>query len=164
MLSPAKQGIFRPLVGKAWGAHCARKNLQASDRGAQDKWYRSILLETAHVYTTNEIRAADQFDAVCLAFATIWGDEREITYWVRAPERRLMWLIRDRLDKISFIAGTRHGWPYAVAINTHMNLPLTMEEAPESDLKKVFNALDKRLQGLRKRAAANQEIGLAVPF
>ena len=158
MLTPAKQGIFRPLVAKAWRAHSARIGVATSDKAAQDKWYRKVLLNNVHVYTTNEIKEADQFDAACLAFATIVGDEREIDYWVRAPERRMMYLIRDRLSKIAEIEGKPCDWTYAKGVAEHMELPGSMGEMPEEGLKKVFIAIDRHLQRLRKRGASSVHV------
>ena len=102
MLTPSKQGIFRPLKAAAWRAHCARSNIVlVHDKIAEDRWYRQTLVTQCGIYTTKEIAGNDAsaFDALCLCFATIAGDETQIEYWARATERRALWQLKQNMSK-----------------------------------------------------------------
>ena len=48
------QGQFRPLVAKAWQAHCTQLALDPKDGAAYNAWYREILHDCAGIRSTRE--------------------------------------------------------------------------------------------------------------
>jgi len=143
--SKSQEGQYRPLVKRAWAAHCARNGIHPDSRLGYDNWYRGILLDTCQVYTTREANGADDYDRLMLAFAEIVGDERQIDYWSKAPERRFKWMIRTELKKLGIIPGSPAAQAYLEGIMRHMHLDqLRYDDLPVEHLKKIFIALDKQ--------------------
>lgn len=105
-LKGRQQAIYRPLVKSAWVVYCHRIGWPSEDRTPLDAWYRKNLVDALGIYTTKEIATREQFDAVCLHFATVAGDQDQIDYWVRAPERRAMWQLRRSMGN------ARVNWQY----------------------------------------------------
>jgi hypothetical protein len=93
----------------------------------------------------------DDYDLACLHFAQIAGDDNAISYFSASAERRMRHLISDRIRSISALEGWTCDWHYVRSIYEHMNLPLTIDEAPAKLLWKVFQALDTHVRRLRKR-------------
>jgi hypothetical protein len=157
-LTPRLQGLFRPLVLKAWLAHCERDAaLDPMDVEAEARWYRSVLMDRFGFDSTKAIDPANvkQVDELFQAFAQISGDEQEIDYWSRCEERRMLYLIRKSLERISELEHFTADWKYVRAMWAHMNLPLTPDEAPAEILHTLFQALDthvRRLEEARKAA------------
>lgn len=104
-LSRSQNAIYRPLVKTAY-----RVYLEKGGTLKFDPWYRHELVTAAGIYTTKQIQGAEDFDALCLHFATLTNDQEQIDYWSRAPERRALW----RLDQTMAKAGV--GWAYVEAI------------------------------------------------
>lgn len=48
------QGIYRPLVAKAWQLHCTRLAMDPKDGVAYNAWYRQILNDCAGIKSTRE--------------------------------------------------------------------------------------------------------------
>ncbi len=73
---------FRPLVAKAWAAHCratmpppALAEALERDNRAKDKWYRANLHEACGVYTSVELNQKDDFERAMAHFEAICGDD-----------------------------------------------------------------------------------------
>jgi hypothetical protein len=153
------QGLFRPLVTKAWLAHCER-NVDLDPMSSIDHsiWYRKVMMDKFHFDSTKAIDGDNvkQVDELFQLFAQISGDEHEIDYWSRCEERRMLYHIRKRLERISELQHFVADWKYVRAMWSHMNLPLTPEEAPAEILQTLFQALDthvRRLERDRKESA-----------
>ena len=137
--TPRQQKFYRPLIKKAWLAHCAREKVHPESRFAYEEWYRCTLLEAVGAYTTKELNPVSDFDAVMLAFAQIANDG----YWIKrcadAQERRWKFLIAERLKQL------RASRAYLDGILAQMNLDQQpFDELPAEYLKMVFIALDKQ--------------------
>jgi hypothetical protein len=140
--TPAQQGKYRPIVNRAWHVHCDRTSQAPNAPLAFRCWYEQQLMEVLGVPTTRNAGHKAQFEICMLWFAQIAGEDREIAYWSSAAERTMQYLITQRLDELSWLEHRPHDWRYARAIYAHMNLPLSMDEAPAMCLWKVFQALD----------------------
>lgn len=136
-----QQKYFRPMVKAAWAKHCVREKIHPDSRMAYDNWYRSVLLDSAGIYTTKEANPAADFDAVMLAFAQIAGDD----YWIKrcseGVERRWKFLIDQKLRALG---KTR---AYLGGILRHMRLDQQpLDDLPAEYLQKVFIALDEQFK------------------
>ena len=94
MLTGRQNGIFRPLAKAAYKAYCDRGGV-----GSYDDFYRRELMRAIGVFTTKQIKSGVEFDTICAHFATLSGDEKQIEYWSRAPERRAIWILRKSMGK-----------------------------------------------------------------
>lgn len=151
MLNGKQQSIFRPLVDRAWLAYCSRRPAgNVNSREDRAAWYRKVLVQELGVYSTKEIQPDDQdrFDTLCLVFATISGDQAQIDYWSRAPERRAMW----RLE--STMRNARVDWAYVRGIARNMNLgDRPIEDLPAELILKLNTAVFKYLKRKEKKNA-----------
>jgi len=101
--SRAQQGIFRPLLQRAWEVHCRRNAGCASDRAARDIWYRGELLAEFGVDSTRDMTQTRDFEQVMAHFESITGDS--LTWGLRifdGDSRRIL----HEVDKIT----KKHGW------------------------------------------------------
>ncbi len=116
MLTGKQQAIYRPLVDRAWSAFCKR-DIMGYVMG-RDAWYRKVLVQELGIYSTKEIPGNDgqKFDALCLVFATITGDQKEIEYWSSAAERRALWMLRQTMQN----AGVDEPYVRGIARNMGM--------------------------------------------
>jgi len=105
-LSGRENAIYRPLAKRAWQAYQA-----AGGQFPYDPWYRGELVATVGVYTTKEIKDKEDLEALCLRFSIIIGDDEQIDYWSRAPERRALW----QLNRTMKNAGVNYAYVGAVA-------------------------------------------------
>ena len=142
MLTPWQNKTYRPLVEKAWRAHCGRTaGSDLMDKVARDQWYRKQLMAGSGVYTTKQIgpQDAQAFDGLCLHFATIACDMEQIAYWSTAEERRALW----RLDQNMKRAGL--DWPYVRGIAKAMHLldknHTEIQDLPAEHILKLATAL-----------------------
>lgn len=142
MFSPRQQGIFRPLVHRAWVLHCERAALDPFNKIDRDSWYRGELLRVIGVGSTKDCDQVKDFDTVLAHFAVMAEDEYWIAKLARAAEDRMVWLIRERLAELDKIEHHPNGWEYVVSIYKHMHLPADMGDCPAQLLWKVFQALD----------------------
>lgn len=141
MLTGKQNSIFRPLVEKAWSALCVRNSVSLSDEVAHKAWYRKVLVMQFGFYSTKQVPADNSvlFDELCLHFATLSGDEREIGYWSAAEERRAMWRLTHTMEN----AGV--GWPYVLAIARNMGFDVSddtkVHELPAEHILKLNTAV-----------------------
>lgn len=148
MLTRRQNAIYRPLVDKAWLAHCSRQGAEPEDRAARGRWYRKTLLESSlGVYTSKEITTAWQFDKLLEVFAVLSGDVEAIDYCARAQERRALWLLKQTMRK----AGVDSS--YVAGIARHMGYgDKPIEDLPAELILKINTALYMHC----KRQGANQ--------
>jgi len=133
------QGIYRGLVDKAWRAHCETENANAADKAEKERWYRKELLRTLNVYTTKQVFAVEDEDTLCLHFATLANDQREIHYWSRAEERRAIWVLRKTMNA----AGVNLNYVRQMAIRMgFLTEKETLEDLPAELILKINAALD----------------------
>lgn len=156
MFTPKQQRRYRDLVSRAWEAHTLRGNLDERDKAAREDWYRRQLLECIGLYSTSAANRVEHYDLACLHFAQIAGDMNAIAYFAEAAERRMKFLIRERMAALGEREGRPFDWPYARAIYAHMELPLTIDEAPAGLLWKVFQALDTHVRRRHGRPVSHR--------
>lgn len=135
MLTRPQQSKYRPLVQRAWRAHCEQTGCSPAADGAYETWYREQLLEACGVYTSKQASPTKDFDALMAHFAQIAGDDYWITRTAQGDEIRLLHLIaqeksRGEIDD-AYIAG----------IIRNMGLSQRLEEMPAAHLWKIWNAL-----------------------
>ena len=96
MLTPAQQGLFRPLVERAWQSHCRLQGLPAGDKTARREWYETQLLEACEVRSSSDLDPKRDFEAAMEHFEALVGDS---IYWAMrrhgGDARRIAWQIRD---------------------------------------------------------------------
>lgn len=135
MFSNSQQAHYRPLVKRAWLAHCLRNDLDEHVVSARDAWYRAQLMEACGIYTTKEANKKDDFDAVMGHFAEIAGDEYWMDRAAEGRERRLRFLIEReiRLGRVNeaYVAGIARNMGFG---DEYMNLPA-------EHLWRIWNAL-----------------------
>jgi len=98
--SPRQQGIFRPLVQRAWLKHCGDEDANANDRAAKDAWYRAELLKCIGVDSTKASDKGRAFETCMAHFETI--ARGDITWNMRQHDgdiRRLLWQIERICDQ-----------------------------------------------------------------
>lgn len=130
MLTRRQNGIYRPLVKAAFAIYCRK--------GGTDKfdpWYRKELVNALGIYTTKEVKDQAQLDELCIHFATLSGDRKEIDYWTRAQERRALW----RLQATMRNAGV--DWPYVNGIAHKMGYDRDIATLPAELILKINTAL-----------------------
>jgi len=149
MLTGREQGVFRLLLEKAWRAHCTKAHQDPKSKDAREAWYRAELVASVGVYTTKQIKTAEGFDRLCLHFATLSGEQEQIDYWTRAPERRALWWLEQEMEK------TGKDWDYVYGIARKMNFPdRHIEDLPEELIRKLAIALYKARKREEKKARA----------
>lgn len=143
-----QQRRYRALVEAAWQADRARGRAEPGAAAARDAWYRAQLREAIGLDSTRGASATHDYDAACLHFATIAGDDESIGYFCGAVERRYRYLIACRMRDLSDIDRQPVNWLYVRAMWQHMRLPLDMYTAPADSLRTVFQALDTHVRRL----------------
>ena len=158
-----QQGIYRPMLNKAWLAHCQATGCFPNAKADKDAWYRANLMQCIGENTTARCNKAEDFDLVIRHFATLAGDD----YWpirvADSPERRFRFLIEQRLHQMGTLNGTTYSWNYALGILKHM-FPNTkfagdIANCPAPILRKVFIALDRQAARLRSRKKTTAKQG-----
>jgi len=151
MFTPAQQGHYRPLVSAAWKEHCRINGISPDADGAYETWYRDNLREAIGAISTRNANKTTDFDLAMLQFAILADD----TYWIEratsAAERRMRYVIRNLMKRLSNLEGKIVTWDYLVAILKQMNLPTKMEDCPVQLLAKAMMALDTHVRRLSKR-------------
>lgn len=142
---------YRPLVRRAWLAHCAREGISPACDGAHEDWYRKNLVDAIGKYSTSKANQTDDFDYAMLRFATIAND----TYWMEratsSAERRVKWCINEKMQSLTLLEQRAVDWNYVVGIFDHMRLAPEMDDCPAELLRKVLQALDTHIRRLRKK-------------
>lgn len=139
MLTGAQQKVFQRIKRLAWTEHCRRAQIDQANRIALEQWYRRELLAGTGCYSTKEIRPGDValFDKLCLHFATLSGDQREIGYWARAEERRLLYKLNEAMRKLNVDRF------YVLGIIRQMGMPgRAPEELPADHIRNLIAALN----------------------
>ena len=140
MLTDRQWKVFRPILSAAWRTYCARTGTVESDRIAKDKWYRQALASSVGIFSTKQVAPKDQgmFDKLCLCFATLSGDDKQINYWSRAAERRAMWRLEQTMKKAAV------SLQYVEGIARNMNfIFLYLEDLPAEHILKINTAVYK---------------------
>lgn len=149
--SRSQQPRYRALVKSAWIAHADLHRLAVDADGAYETWYRHELQQAIGKTSTSQADAVEDYDLACLHFACIASDFSAIDYFSNAAERRMLHLIKLRMQTLTKLEGRMVDWSYVRAIYQHMDLPLTMEDAPASILRTVLQALDTHVRRLDAR-------------
>lgn len=157
--TPAQQGLYRPLVERAWRAYCDRTNCSPHADGFRETWYRQQIYEVCGVNTTKDCNNTEDFDFLLIRFATIAGDEHMIAHATASAERRMRWVINKKLAEIEKLEGRPVSWRYAQALyaqmSSHHLLPDDINDCPAALLRKVVQALDTHARRLRRHGVAH---------
>lgn len=146
--SEAQNVAFADLVRKAYSVAVHRGCTTSFDQWFSDQ-SRAIRFRPE---TTNRIHG---FDRIMLHLATIAGDMGWMSRLTAADERRMRWWIRNMLDEISRMTGTKHGWDYVKGVwNQAEMLPADIQDAPADQLRSVLAILDTYRRRLKSRPAA----------
>ena len=94
--SRCQQGNYRPMVQRAWLAHCGRNAMVAGDEIARRSWYEEELYAATGKESTTKCDVKRDFEAAMAHFEAIWGGD---FYWNKrlfgADARRIIHNIRD---------------------------------------------------------------------
>ena len=135
MLTRPQQSKYRPLVQRAWRAHCTKTGCNPAADGAYETWYRQQLLAACGVYTTKQASPTRDFDSLMSHFGQIAGDNYWVARTAQGDEIRLRHLIakEQSTGKIadSYIAG----------IIRNMGFRQRLDDMPAAHLYKVYQAL-----------------------
>lgn len=230
MLTKTQQSVYRPMVEKAWIAHCRLTGSSPNNKADRDAWYRDQVHSCTGQWSTRDAdperdyqvlldrfmllagdpqplvvigwsdsqnrwfsRAAqdawnvaissgaieegtgfrdwingilsesgvsdhaakgklESFDAVMASLAVIANDERMMTHFSAASERRMRWQIRRFMGDLEWLERRPVGWDYVSAIWTQAELLPALDEAPAATLHKVLMMLDTHIRRLCERA------------
>lgn len=149
--TPSQQPRYRELVARAWLAHSEREGIAFDADALYEDWYRANLMECIGVPSTVRANRVEDYDRACLHFAEIAGDENAMAYFSVAVERRVDYWIARRMKDLALLERRPVNWAYVRSIYAHMNLPLTIDDAPAEMRRKVLQALDTHVRRLRRR-------------
>lgn len=149
-LTPRQAARFWKAFGLAWHVYCQGTGESQGD-AAKANAKRHEWMNECGFASMKEIDKTHGFDRVMLLLAQIANDTHAINYFAPAVERRMRFLIRDRLDTLSKITGTAHDWRYARGTMDHMHLAESLDDVPAEQLFKVFEALDTHRRRIAKR-------------
>lgn len=135
MFSPGQQGKYRPLVVRAWQAHCLRTGQNPEVDSAHETWYRRQLMDACGIYTTKQANQTKDFDCLMAHFAAIAGDESWTRRTAEGDERRLRYLIRREIER----GGVTEQYVQGIARN--MGFRENLDECPGDHLWRIWNAL-----------------------
>lgn len=171
IIAPTFRPITKPQIRRfwnafrpAWTAHAGRTSLDPSDRAASEAWRHALLREECHGATSLKDLDNASFDALMLRLAVETGDESAMARYSAGDERRLRWLIRQKLTDLDRLdPGRPHGIPYLLGILRQTRLrgpayslrtsPATLDDFPADHLRTALQILDTRLRRLRDRRA-----------
>lgn len=145
--TPKQQHAFQELSSRAWMAEL--RNCDIGENVDFDGWI-SKFLEGTGIHRMRASDRTESFDLVMASLAVVAGSDYWISRTASASETRMRHLIRIRMSDLSRLSGSVVDWPYVRAIYTHMRLPMTLEDASASWLKKVFQALDTQVRRLQR--------------
>lgn len=147
--SVPQQARYRPLVRNAWMVEALRSGTNDRDLVAYRSWYQGNVTAALGVPTTKGANQTEDFDVCMLQFAMIAGDE----YWINrasaGAERRMRFVIRQKLRDLGALEARDLDWSYARAVYQHMNLPESMSDCPARLLWKVCQAIDTHIRRIR---------------
>jgi len=135
MLSPRQQAKYRPLVARAWQAHCLRAGQNPSADSDQETWYRRQLLDACGIYTSKQADPVNDYDKLMLHFAVIAGDRRAIAYFSSAAERRVLHNINREIERGAVTES------YVLGIARNMGFKDVLSEIPADHLWRIWIAL-----------------------
>ena len=180
MFSPGQQGKYRPLVARAWQAHCLRANQNPDVDSARETWYRKQLMDALGIYTTKQANVTKDFDRLMEHFAAIAGDEHWTLRTAEGDERRLRYLIRREIER----SGVTEQYVQGIARN--MGFRDNLDECPGDHLWRIWNALkrhnkrhagtcscpapsgrpscSRETQGSRSGRVRSSRVGVPLPF
>lgn len=163
-LSVPQQIKYRPLVRAAWLRHCLLNDVDHKDQALYRDWYENALLDAVKASSTKDLVVTpDVFHDLMLHFALLAQDTEWITRLATEAERRMRYLIQQRLDELSYLENRHVPWEYAVQTYAAMKFPLTLEETPVEYLQPCFMALDTQVRRLlRTRNMKRSELTAAV--
>ncbi len=87
---------YRPLLTKAWKAHCRRECITETTPASKDEWTRAELMKCCKVRSTDEVDPKKGFEKVMAWFEVIAGDS---CYWqlrqIRGDANRALFLLEE---------------------------------------------------------------------
>lgn len=150
--SRAQQGKYRQLVDDAYANERVRR-VADPDFPGKDDWRRKINVDATGKYSTKEMNATGDFDAVMLELAILAEDD----YWIgrlsSAAERRIKWIIsRQFIPDLEYLEKHPIDWKYCKGICYQMGIPDQIDDCPAQLLIKVLQAMDTHIRRLAGKA------------
>ena len=78
MLTRKQQGVYRPVVSKAWTEHCRLTETAPNNKPAYDAWYRDQVHSSIGVWSTKEADPVRDFQRLLYRFKLIAGEPQPI--------------------------------------------------------------------------------------
>jgi len=78
MLTREQQGVYRPLVSKAWIEHCKNTGPSPNNKPAYDAWYRDQLHSSIGVWSTKDADPVRDFQLLIDRFKLLAGDPQPV--------------------------------------------------------------------------------------
>lgn len=156
MFTPGQQSKYRPLVERAWQAHCLRTGQNPDVDSAHETWYRQQLMDACGIYSTRQANPVQDYDVISLHFAEIAGDDKAIAYFSKASERRLQFLIQGKLDRLTDATGTIHDWSYVQGVYSQAKMMPSIQDAPARHLYKIHAMLDTHVRRVEQKQSSRQ--------
>jgi len=160
--TPKQNDRFSELAKRAWAREVQRD--PALEIPGFAAWISAILNHVDPMLPAGVPESSFRtykFERVMAHLAICANDSFWIARTAEACERRMRFLIQERMAEVSFLTGCQYDWEYCRSIYAHMNLPTTIDEANVEWLFKVFQALDTHVRRLRQRP---QEAVVQPPF
>jgi hypothetical protein len=78
MLTKTQQSVYRPLVEKAWLAHCRLEGLSPNNRPSKDAWYRDQVHSVTGHWSTRDADPSRDYHTLVDRFMVLAGDPQLI--------------------------------------------------------------------------------------
>jgi hypothetical protein len=143
--SDAQNEWFNKEAQKAW--QTAQTRVATDQNQSFESWLFSIL--SSHNISVDHHQAPDKtesFEDVMAELGTISGDERMISHFSDAIERRVRWQIDRYMSDLAWLERCPVTWDYVRAIWTQAKLLPALDEAPASTLIEVLQMLDHHIR------------------
>ena len=147
ILTPGQLNVFWRMFYRALKANFGGEKVSDETREA---WRKEQLGECGFE-SLARVDRTHGFDRVMLHFAVLAQDAEAIGYWAPAVERRMRFLIQERLVSLGALEGKQIGWKYVTAILHHMHLPESIDDCPAALLFKAYEALDTHCRRLERK-------------
>lgn len=161
-MTPSQQSIYRPLVQKAFEAHCKLTGDKPQDRIAKEHWYRKALMNRFGIYTTKELEpiTPEILDELLLLFALAADDQYWIDRATRGPELRAMWQLEQAMKSVrvswEYVHGIARQMGFLTSTDEGQNIKQTIGELPAELILKLVKAL--RVYSYRQARAKKEPV------
>lgn len=158
--SRSQQGLFRPMVAKAWEIHCTKNGLLQKDKTAKELWYRAELLQAINRDSTSHANTGRDFDACMAHFESVCGDS---IHWntevFNGDSKRIIYAIGQICEKHTISQAYVLGTARNILKNRELNNLHQIEDAEDLEKVKVALLIHARRKAKEARfSKAGQEV------